>query len=335
MTAALVVETPAALLSPTLTVVEGNHSGSETLITRVSLAPLIGEIRETYRQRQDIVRAMTSLSNQEFSAYCRLNPDDPKCRVRKKQRESWLVKHCATNPDDPRCRELDVLSMIDAHDPDDTSVTADLAGLSINDIPWRAASHVVSEVKDGNQVCVDAHHRDVPILDLVTLPYREAWKPLATFRKEYEKRLTHMAAQLPVWPWVEDVRGVSALSLAAVVGETGDLWNYPNPAKLWKRMGLAVINGERQRKVTGAAALDHGYAPQRRATLWVIGDCLIKLNQDGPYRTYYLSEKERQRELHPELSDKVTHLRAKRHMEKRFLRDLWRAWREMTPRDAP
>lgn len=39
-------------------------------------------------------------------------------------------------------------------------------------------------------------------------------------------------------------------------------------------MGMAVIEGERQRRVTGAAALDHGYNAERRSLMWNIGCCL-------------------------------------------------------------
>lgn len=38
---------------------------------------------------------------------------------------------------------------------------------------------------------------------------------------------------------VSDIQGFSSWGLSALVGEAGDLGNYPNPAKLHKRLGLA------------------------------------------------------------------------------------------------
>lgn len=145
----------------------------------------------------------------------------------------------------------------------------------------------------------------------------------------YEKELEDLAQQLPVWDWVADVRGVGPLALAQIVGEAGNLSAYPNPAKLWKRMGLAVMaDGERQRKVADKElAPIYGYSPKRRSVMFVIGDGLVKQNQDGPYRTYYLAEKQRQAELHPDARPIVIDRKAHRHMEKRFLKHLWQAWR--------
>lgn len=148
--------------------------------------------------------------------------------------------------------------------------------------------------------------------------------PLSKYTRDLESR----ARQLPAYPWVRTVRGFGDAGLGQIVAECGNLSDYANPAKVWKRMGLAVIDGQRQRKVTGDAALEHGYSPIRRSIMWVIGDSLLKGNRDGAYRTYYLEEKQRQTDLHPEMTPMQRHLRAKRHMEKRLLRDLWRAWRD-------
>lgn len=299
-------------------------------IAEVNRGALVSEIRETYRQRQDMVRAMTALSNQQFSVFCRLNPDDPKCKAKARQREKWLAELCATNLGDPRCQEIGHEKCVthwDAADPD-ASRNSD-AGQSTAATRHQHAGVTPSEDErdEEGQSRVDTRSRTVDLAALVSLPYQLAEEPLRVHRARLEKRLELLVRDLPVYPWVESVRGFGALGLAQIVGETGDLSNYDTPAKVWKRMGLAVINGGRQRRVTGDEAFEHGYNPARRSVMWVIGDSLLKGNRDGAYRTYYLSEKERQRELHPDLSDLVTHLRAKRHMEKRLLRNLWIEWR--------
>lgn len=168
-------------------------------------------------------------------------------------------------------------------------------------------------------------------------PFLEARGQFAEKRKEAEKALAKMAATLPCAPWVESIRGFGILSLAQIVGEAGDLCGYSNPAKLWKRMGLAVINGGRQRRVTGDEALVHGYSPARRSVMWNVGQCVFKaqsakvdketgevIRPAGHYRALYDTRKELEQTRCE--TKKHAHNRACRYMEKRLLRDLWRAW---------
>ncbi len=156
------------------------------------------------------------------------------------------------------------------------------------------------------------------------LPLTEARDGIARHRKLVERRLTKLAADLPVAPWVEATRGVGLLSLAAVVGEAGDLSGYANPAKLWKRLGLAVMpDGGRQRRVSGVEALDHGYSPARRSVVWNIGSCIVKAG--GPLKTIYDARKVYEA---ARVETKAhAHNRAQRYVEKRFLRDLWLTWK--------
>jgi len=162
-------------------------------------------------------------------------------------------------------------------------------------------------------------------------PLIEARKGIETARLQVEKRLLVLAKDMPVADWTEGVRGVGLLSIAGIVGEAGDLGNYSNPAKLWKRMGLAVIGGERQRKKEGAAGIEHGYNPARRSLMWTIGDCIIRAG--GPLKELY---NERKVYEAPRVKTKMhAHNRAKRYIEKRLLRDLWRAWRAATTALSP
>lgn len=202
----------------------------------------------------------------------------------------------------------------------------------------------------------DAQEQTLPALPadsphaLVSLGLSEARALISKHRKAREKRMADLARQLPVWAWVEKVRGVGPLGLAQLVGECGDIGTYANPAKLWKRMGVAVINGERQRRVSGDAelAIAHGYSPTRRAILYNLGVALLKQNKDadgdGPYRALYLKAKAKYSERPPCGNKAATgyvcrnkegtgcalghvHNRARRVMEKEFLVDLWCSWR--------
>lgn len=165
-------------------------------------------------------------------------------------------------------------------------------------------------------------------------------------RAGIEDSLTRLAKQLPVYQsFIEPLSGMGAIGLAQIVGEAGDLSKYANPAKLWKRMGLGVLNGERQRKcVDKEKAEAHGYSPKRRSVMFVIGDSLLR--RPGPYKDLY--EIRKQVEIAKAATEGLEvvpaakipkgkaaqyrsqghiHNRAKRYIEKRLLRNLWRAWR--------
>ncbi|MDH3913881.1 MAG: hypothetical protein OEU09_21585 [Rhodospirillales bacterium] len=196
-----------------------------------------------------------------------------------------------------------------------------------------------------DKVEAEGEPEDLRVARDVNVHFLAARAEIAGHHAALRKHLERLAAQLPIAGFVDDVPGLAFLGLGAIVGEAGDLSNYANPAKLWKRFGLAVMpDGLRQRKVAGAAALEHGYAPARRSVVWTLGDSLIK--KQGPYRELYLARKEVERakaeaaglEVRPQaripaknaaafMSDGHVHNRAKRYMEKRLLRELWRAWR--------
>jgi hypothetical protein len=173
--------------------------------------------------------------------------------------------------------------------------------------------------------------------------YLSAMQPLQAVQAEAERLLAREVRKLPIYGWAKQVSGLGDLSLAAIIGEcVHPPGSYRTHSALWKRMGLAVIEGGRQRRVTGDAALLHGYNAERRAIMWNIGACLIKAQvrsvKDeagtkqastaiGAYGQLYLDRKalEATRTQTPAHA----HNRAQRYIEKRLLRDLWRAWRAL------
>lgn len=220
-----------------------------------------------------------------------------------------------------------------------------------------AANKLFDSARDGKDVDPAVHAALMPFL----MSIGETFEPQ---RAALERRLKKLARRLPVFPWAKGVYGFGELSLAAIVGEAGDLGGYSNPAKLWKRMGLAVINGERQRKksdIEEAAA--HGYRPARRSVMWNIGGGLIGGMGHGPrprvgedvdlrddlsvyQKTFIRFVREEVTKVSPTWNgpdharDPVerkgaifesysSHAanRAKRRVEKRFLVDLLIAWR--------
>lgn len=168
-------------------------------------------------------------------------------------------------------------------------------------------------------------HPHAMIMQSFLAPTLEALALQHKSRLYYERLMSKLAMQLPVWPWVDAINGLGALGLAQIVGEAGDLNNYANPAKLWKRFGLAVINGKSQRKVTGEGAIEQGYSPQRRSIMFCIGDSLLK--KQNAYRELYLQRKVYETNKLPDGTKLLWHRRAQRYVEKRVLKDLWEAWK--------
>lgn len=286
-------------LSPSASGSGGGQPNPANLVSGASPDPLIATIRELHKQRQDILRAEVRLTNQIEAVTRRITG------MVKEQREKELRR---LNKATRAGQKADGSHFCDAC-PDAIEIGE---GLGCRD------THSIGVLADLPSNLAKAERASMPLVN--------ARAVLQAERKPIEKSLEKLAKQLPVWAWAEGVRGFGAGSLAAIVGECGDLNGYANPAKVWKRMGLAVINGERQRKVAGAEAIEHGYNPQRRAIMWNVGECLVKQN-DGEFRAYYDAEKVRIAELHPDFAPVLANNRAKRHMTKRLLRELWREWR--------
>jgi len=181
---------------------------------------------------------------------------------------------------------------------------------------------------------------------------REAFDDI---RLKTEAEMKRLAKTLPVWPFVASVRGVGELGLAVVIGECGDsLSEFRTVSKMWKRLGLAVIDGLRQGGLPKGATAEqwtaHGYSPRRRAEIWSIfsdsmfrqqwaGDkdadgknpkiskkpVAVPTHPTGPYGEVYLREKEKKLAL--EWTKGHAHNHARRLMTKEFLKHLWIAWR--------
>lgn len=144
-------------------------------------------------------------------------------------------------------------------------------------------------------------------------------------RRACQKELIALVKHLPIAKWVATVKGLGLPSVAAVIGEAGDLHGYATVARLWKRMGLAVIDGKGQGKRANLEeATKHGYNPRRRSEMHVVGDCLVRAG--GPYADLYRERKAYEAEREG-ITKMHAHKRALRYIEKRLLREMWAAWR--------
>jgi hypothetical protein len=157
-----------------------------------------------------------------------------------------------------------------------------------------------------------------------------------------EREMVKLAKQLPAAPWVEhpDQRGFGYLFLAIVIGETGDLSNYANPAKVWRRLGCAPWSfGDRTQmgatwrsgaggKLPASEWEAFGYSPRRRSIAFLIGQNMKMQNQGGPYRARFDETKAKIQAAHPDYSK----LRCDRHgmllATKLLLKNLWIKWND-------
>jgi hypothetical protein len=191
-------------------------------------------------------------------------------------------------------------------------------------------------------------------LTTALMPFLSAIANFQELRKPLEKELALLARDLPAAEWIKATPGIALPSLAAIVGEAGDLANYSTHSKLWKRMGMApfkkngITRSGKQWKIEGGLTADDwkefGYKSTRRSVMFVIEDSMTKAQ--GPYREIYLARKQylRDRAMRNGLtvapaakipdkhrdqfiSDGHIDQDAKRYMGKRLLRDLWRTWR--------
>lgn len=112
------------------------------------------------------------------------------------------------------------------------------------------------------------------VLEADLMSFNQSLVPLEKARAAVEKDMVKIARTLPIFPWAKDVKGFGDLALAAILGETGDLSEYDNPSKVWKRLGLAPYAGKAGStwKMVGGLGADEwtefGYAPKRRAVVY-------------------------------------------------------------------
>ena len=176
----------------------------------------------------------------------------------------------------------------------------------------------------------------------------EAVDAFDRMKLDAERRMKVFAKTLPVAKWVEhkDQCGFGLLFLAIVIGETGDLSNYANPAKVWRRMGCApwTFDGKTamgctwrcgaEGKLPAAEWEEFGYSPRRRSIAFLIGEGMVKQNgarekpkrKCGPYRLRYDETKVTFAEKHPEYKRLRCHLHGMLLATKLLLKNLWIEW---------
>jgi Transposase IS116/IS110/IS902 family len=179
----------------------------------------------------------------------------------------------------------------------------------------------------------------------------KARAPADAERKRHELEMESLAEQLAVAAWVKSVPGFGLLGLATIIAETGDLANYPNVAKVSKRLGYAPYDGlagsswKREKWRNGRPALtpeqwiENPFSGRRYAlihmiSLWLKNKQWIgaKRTDDGVgkpngyYGEVYATRRAHTAQTHPDWSKKHSHMDGLRIMMKEVLKDLWFVW---------
>ena len=185
----------------------------------------------------------------------------------------------------------------------------------------------------------------------IVLVSDEARKPTDQMRDASEKAMEKLAMQLPIYPWIESVRGAGALGLATIIAETGDLSNYPNPAKVWKRLGFAPFDGYagstwkrqtwRPRTLTSEEWIANPFSGERYALMHQIAVWLVNAQwigkaktesgegePNGPYGEIYAARRKHTLKTHADWSDGHRRMDALRVTMKAFLKDLHVEWQK-------
>jgi hypothetical protein len=180
-------------------------------------------------------------------------------------------------------------------------------------------------------------------------------EPFDIMRASAEKNMEQLARLLPVAPWIESVRGAGLLGLATIVAEAGDLANYPNPAKLWKRLGFAPYDGFagstwkretwRSRALAAEEWIENPFSGERYALMHQIGVWLVNAQwiaagktgtgegkPNGPYGTVYATRRAHTAQTHPDWTKQHARMDAIRITMKEFLKHIWLEWNNVAAR---
>lgn len=197
----------------------------------------------------------------------------------------------------------------------------------------RAARIVAAALNGKEQKPEDAETFGALAADLSVVA--AAIEPCMNARHQIELDMKRAVRKLPVFEWAKSVHGLGELGLAVILAEAGDLSKYPKKGHLWKRLGLAPLDGQAYstwRMKGGLTAEDWteaGYSPRRRAEVFaVVSEPLFRAQTvaQGPYRAIYDARRARTAEVHPDWTKAHSHMDGLRIMTKYLLRDLWREW---------
>jgi hypothetical protein len=229
---------------------------------------------------------------------------------------------------------------------------------------FEAAAKLLNAIIVDPRICLKAW--------LVCGPLIQARDTLAPNHGESEKALSALGKQLPIFQtaWAKtQIKGVSYMSMASLVGECGDSihpGNFRSYQGLWMHFGCGQIDGQHQCLKNFKEDPRNGYKPYRHGLIKNIGDRLINKGKNQgkgprlepgesiehlePYQQLFYENLRGERIKNPilarpqngkELSEKGkesfsvrAHNRAARKTQQQFLRHLRSEWKRIEGRET-
>lgn len=186
-------------------------------------------------------------------------------------------------------------------------------------------------------------------------PARHVVTEYEAIEKGIERQLVKLTKQHPMADWIAEQRGIGLPGFGRLLGVTGDIGRFPTVSKLWKYLGLHVVDGHAPKRVKGQSwthtdctfahlltckpdcKTDHhpacvpggvgtAYAPQGRVVCHQIGEAIVKVGGEGAYRRAYDTKKAYYEAQRPDWTQARRHNAAMRFAVKLLIKNLWRAW---------
>jgi len=195
---------------------------------------------------------------------------------------------------------------------------------------WRLAGKIIKLVEK-NKPIEDGFSQVIPFIK----QNQNARSGYDAYREGIEAQMVELTLTLPYAEWFISLRGFTAMTLARILGESGDLLNYANPGKLWKRFALHVHKGHAPssykcskwvggHKPDSEEWIEISNVSQRRAEIYSIVQISAIQCGNPEYKAIYDDRKLYENERNPEIKPIHAHKRAHRYVAKRILKDLWK-----------
>ena len=186
-------------------------------------------------------------------------------------------------------------------------------------------------------------------------PARHVVREYEAIERAIDRELTKLAKQHFMADWIAQQRGIGLPGFARLLGVTGNIDRFSTVSKLWKYLGLHVVDGHAPRREKGVAwthtactgghmekckqdcTTDHhpncspfgvgnAYSPQGRVICHQIGEAIVKVGGDGPYRRAYDQKKAYYESERQEWTQARRHNAAMRYAVKELIKNLWIEW---------
>lgn len=186
-------------------------------------------------------------------------------------------------------------------------------------------------------------------------PARAIVTEYAAIEKAIDRELSKLVKRHFMADWIAAQRGIGLPGFARLLGVTGDILRFSTVSKLWKYLGLHVQNGRAPKREKGVpwthtdctfahlltckpdCKTDHhpncvpngvgtAYAPQGRVICHQLGEAIVKVGGDGPYRRAYDEKKAYYEAERPEWTQAHRHNAAMRYAVKELVKNLWIEW---------